>query len=61
MVKEKIMGKVRERDYVEYNIQEEDFEPRQSLAEAIRDTRNRTNLYGPFNTAKEAIDDMLRD
>ena len=38
-----------------------DFEPRQSLQEAINDTRNRTNLHGPFGTAQEAIEDMLRD
>jgi addiction module RelB/DinJ family antitoxin len=38
-----------------------DFEPRQSLAEAISDTLNDTNLYGPFKTTEDAINDMIKD
>ena len=61
MIKEKVKSKVKEWDCVEYDVQDEDFEPRQSLAEAISDTLNRTNLYGPFDTVEEAINDMLKD
>ncbi|MCL1948076.1 MAG: type II toxin-antitoxin system RelB/DinJ family antitoxin [Chitinivibrionia bacterium] len=33
----------------------------QSLEEAMNDALNDTNLYGPFDTAEEAIQDMLKD
>ena len=32
-----------------------------SLETAVSDSRNRTNLYGPFKTAQEAISSMLED
>lgn len=32
-----------------------------SLEEAIFDSRNHTNLYGPFDTAEEAVASMLKD
>ncbi len=32
-----------------------------SLRQAIEDTRNRRNLYGPFDTAEEALASMLED
>lgn len=32
-----------------------------SLQEAISDSRNHTNLYGPFDTAEEAVASMLKD
>ena len=35
--------------------------PNDSLKQAIEDTRNRRNLYGPFDTAEEAIASMLED
>jgi addiction module RelB/DinJ family antitoxin len=38
-----------------------DSESRQSLEDAINDTLNDTNLYGPFDTAKEMIDALLED
>lgn len=38
-----------------------DNETRQSLSEAMNDSLNRTNLSGPFKTAKAAIADMLKD
>ena len=31
------------------------------LLEAIQDTRNRSNLHGPYKTAKEAVAAMLED
>jgi len=31
------------------------------LLEAIYDTRNRTNLHGPYKTANEAVAAMLED
>ncbi|MBQ6004869.1 MAG: type II toxin-antitoxin system RelB/DinJ family antitoxin [Selenomonadaceae bacterium] len=31
------------------------------LTEAIRDARTGKNLYGPFNTAEEAVASMLED
>ena len=33
----------------------------EDLEEAIRDVRLKKNLYGPFNTAEEAIASMLED
>jgi hypothetical protein len=36
-------------------------EPRQSMEDAINDTLNDTNLYGPFDTAKEMIGALLED
>ena len=33
----------------------------EDLEEAIRDVRMKKNLYGPFNTAEEAIASMLED
>jgi len=36
-------------------------EPRQSMAEAISDTLNDANLYGPYKTAREAINEALKD
>ena len=35
--------------------------PDLSLRQAIDDTRNRRNLYGPFDSASEAIASMLED
>jgi len=35
--------------------------PNADLLEAIQDTRNRRNLHGPFKTAEEAVDAMLKD
>ena len=35
--------------------------PGGSLRQAIADTRNRRNLYGPYDTAEEAIASMLED
>ena len=32
-----------------------------SLEAAIRDTRSRSNLHGPFRTAREAVASMLED
>lgn len=31
------------------------------LIEAIKDTRERKNLYGPFKTAEDAVKSMLED
>lgn len=31
------------------------------LLEAIRDVRERRNLYGPFNSGEEAVKSMLED
>ena len=33
----------------------------EDLEEAIRDVRMRKNLYGPFDTAQEAVTSMLED
>lgn len=33
----------------------------EDLEEAIRDVRMKKNLYGPFDTAKEAVASMLGD
>jgi len=33
----------------------------EDLHEAIQDTRDRSNLHGPFKTAKEAVAAMLND
>ena len=35
--------------------------PNADLMEAITDTRNRSNLYGPYKTAEEAVAAMLDD
>lgn len=35
--------------------------PTLELMEAIRDTRERRNLHGPFKTAEEAVASMLED
>lgn len=32
-----------------------------SLEKAVSDTRNHTNLHGPFSTAEEAVASMLED
>ena len=32
-----------------------------SLQTAVSDSRNRTNLHGPFKTAQEAVSSMLED
>ena len=32
-----------------------------SLEKAVSDSRNRTNLYGPFSSAKDAVASMLED
>ena len=32
-----------------------------SLETAVSDSRNRTNLHGPFKTAQEAVSSMLED
>lgn len=37
------------------------YKDEQSLREAMNDALNDTNLYGPFDTAEEAIQDMLKD
>ena len=31
------------------------------LLEAVRDVRERRNLYGPFDTVEEAMESMLKD
>ena len=31
------------------------------LRQAMNDVRNRVNLYGPYQTAQEAVDAMLED
>ena len=36
-------------------------EPNADLLEAISDTRDRRNLYGPFKTGEEAVAAMLSD
>ena len=36
-------------------------EDEQTLEEAMKDALNGTNLYGPFDTAEEATQDMLKD
>lgn len=33
----------------------------ESLRQALEDTENRKNLYGPFDTAEEAVASMLED
>ena len=33
----------------------------EDLEEAIRDVREKRNLYGPFNTVEEAMESMLKD
>ena len=35
--------------------------PNADLLEAIQDTRNRSNLHGPYKTAEEAVAAMLED
>lgn len=35
--------------------------PTPELMDAIRDTRERRNLHGPFKTAEEAVASMLED
>ncbi len=35
--------------------------PDYSLKAAVRDSRNRSNLYGPYDTAKAAVAAMLED
>jgi len=37
------------------------YVPNPEMLEAIDDVRNRRNLHGPYNTAKEAIAAMLED
>ena len=32
-----------------------------SLEEAVSDSRNHTNLHGPFSTAEDAVKSMLED
>ena len=32
-----------------------------SLEKAVSDSRNRINLYGPFDSAKDAVTSMLED
>ncbi len=48
-----------ENNGIPFAIQHRPLDP--SLVEAIRDTRNRKNLHGPYATAQEAIDSMLED
>jgi DNA-damage-inducible protein J len=43
----------------DYNFETEEKE--QTLEEAMNDAINDTNLYGPYETAKEAIKAMLED
>lgn len=38
-----------------------EFVSRQSMADAINDTENNTNLYGPFDTTEEMFDALLED
>ena len=35
--------------------------PDHSLAAALRDSRGRRNLFGPYDTAQAAVDAMLED
>ena len=37
------------------------LEPSKSLAEALEDTRNRTNLHGPYKSGAEAVKAMLEE
>jgi DNA-damage-inducible protein J len=48
-----------ENNGIPFAVQHRSLSP--SLTEAIRDTRTRTNLHGPYATAQEAIDSMLED
>ena len=48
-----------ERDGIPFSVGHQEAED--SLVQAIRDTRRRENLYGPFDTAEEAIASMLED
>ncbi len=37
------------------------LEPSNSLAQSLEDTKNRTNLNGPYKTGAEAVEAMLKD
>ena len=48
-----------ERDGIPFSVGHQDAGD--SLVQAIRDTRRRQNLFGPFDTAEDAIASMLED
>jgi len=37
------------------------YELKQSMADAIKDTEDNTNLYGPFDTTEEMFNALLED
>jgi DNA-damage-inducible protein J len=37
------------------------LEPTDSLVQALEDTKNRSNLNGPYKTGAEAVEAMLKD
>ena len=43
------------------NLIKENEENVLSLEKAVSDSLNMTNLYGPFNSAEEAVSSMLED
>ncbi len=47
-----------ERDGIPFDVR---HVPDFSLRKAMLDTRTRTNLYGPYDTAEEAVAAMLED
>lgn len=48
-----------ENDGLPFPVRHKSISP--SLCEAIRDSRNNENLYGPFNSAEAAVASMLED
>lgn len=48
-----------ENDGIPFSVQHQAIPP--SLQQAIYDTRHRQNLYGPFDTAEEAVASMLKE
>ena len=47
-----------ERDGIPFEVR---HAPDYSLQAAVRDSRNRTNLHGPYDTAEAAVAAMLED
>ena len=48
-----------ERDGIPFSVSH--GAPSDSLRQAIEDTRQRRNLFGPFDSAEEAVASMLED
>lgn len=44
---------------IPFSVQHRGLPP--SLRDAVYDSRNRQNLYGPFDTAEEAVASMLEE